>query len=152
MKRFKFRLQSLLRYREYLERVAQQNTAKAQMNVTNCEKQIFDLIQIWEKNADEMESVINKGVNASTFRQYNDFLDSVQTTIKDEELKKIELNKILREKLLELKKKSVDKKAMELFKKKIKSRYDQEMIKTEQKELDETVIIKTARVKSNETI
>ncbi len=153
MKRFKFKLQPLLSYRRYLERVAQQKTAKAHMNMKNCEKQIKDLKQTWELSADKIDNIVTKGVNASTFRQYHDYLDSVQNSIKDKKLSKIQLNKLLKERLLKLKKKSVDKKAMELYKEKLKLKYNQEIIKIEQKELDEIVSIKTARtIISNETI
>ena len=40
MKKFKFRLEPLLNYRKYLERIAQQRTAKAQLDVKDCEKQV----------------------------------------------------------------------------------------------------------------
>ncbi len=152
MKQFNFKLQPLLRYRQYLERVAQQNTAKAHMDVKNCEKQIMDLKQTWKQSADKIDKIITKGVNASTFRQYHNYLDTVQTNIRDEKLRKIQLNKLLKERLLKLKEKSVDKKAMELYKEKLKLKYNHEIIKIEQKELDEIVSIKTARTISNETI
>jgi len=152
MKRFEFKLQPLLSYRQYLEKIAQQKTAKAHMNVKNCEKNIIDLKQNWDKNADKIEKVVIRGVNATVFRRYHNYLGSVEISIKDEKIRKIQLNKILKEKLVELKKKSIDKKAMELYKKKLKSEYDQGVIKTEQKELDEIVSIKTARTISNETI
>ncbi|MCP4673185.1 MAG: hypothetical protein GY857_17980, partial [Desulfobacula sp.] len=124
MKQFKFKLQPLLRYRQYLERVAQQNTAKAQMDVKNCEKQIMDLKQTWNQSADKIDNIITKGVNATTFRQYHNYLDTVQTNIRDEKLRKIQLNKLLKERLLKLKEKSVDKKAMELYKEKLKLKYN----------------------------
>ena len=152
MKRFEFKLQPLLSYRQYLERIAQQSTAVAHMNVKNCEKYIIDLKQTWEQSADKIDNIITKGVDASTFRQYHDYLDSVQNNIKNEKLRKIQLNKLLKEKLLELKKKSVDKKAMELYREKLEREYNQEIIKIEQKESDEIVSIKTARTISNETI
>jgi flagellar protein FliJ len=152
MKRFEFKLQPLFSYRQYLERIAQQNTAAAHMNVKKCEKQIVNLKQTWEKNADKIDDIVTKGVSASTFRHYHDYLDSVEISIKDEKSRKIQLNQLLQEKLLELKKKSVDKKAMELYKEKLQQTYNNEILKIEQKELDEIVSIKTARTISNETV
>ncbi len=152
MKRFEFKLQPLLSYRQYLEKIAQQKIAKANMNVKNCEKNIIDLKQTWDKSCEKAEKVIIRGVNANVFRRYHNYLDSVETSIKNEKIRKIQLHKKLKEKLVELKKKSVDKKAIELYKKKLKSEYDQEIIKTEQKELDEIVSIKIARTISNEAI
>jgi flagellar FliJ protein len=152
MKRFEFKLQPLLKYREYLERIAQQNTAKAHMDVKNCEKQILHLKQIWDQNADKIEAIVVNGVSASEFRRYHHYLEAVESGIEDEKSRKIQLKKILKEKLLELKKKSVDKKAMELYREKLKTIYTREVIKIEQKELDEISSLKTARTLPNETI
>jgi len=152
MKRFKFKLQPLLNYRQYLERLAQQNTAKANLNVKNCEKQITHLKQAYNQNADTIERNMLKGVKASEFRRYHDYLDSVENSIEDEKSRKIDLKKVLKEKLLELKKKSVDKKVMEIYREKLKADYTQEIIKIEQKELDEISSLKTARTLANETL
>jgi len=148
MKRFKFKLQPLLNYRQYLERLAQQNTARAHMDVGLCEKQIAHLKQTYDQNAEKIEMIVTKGVSAFKFRQYHQYLDSVGTGIEDEKSRKIDLQRILQKKLLELKKKSVDKKAMELYREKLKAKYDQEVIKNEQKELDEISSLKTARIRS----
>ena len=152
MKKFEFKLQPLLSYRRYLEKIAQQKIASAQMDIKKCEENIIELKQVWGKNVDKIEKVVKKGVNATVFRQYQNYLFSVETNLKNEKIRKIELNKILKEKLLVLKKKSIDKKVMALYKKKLKAEDDHEIIKIEQKVLDETVSLKTARRISNETI
>ncbi|MBU1345121.1 MAG: flagellar export protein FliJ [Proteobacteria bacterium] len=152
MKRFEFKLQPLLNYRKYLERLAQQKTAKAHMDVTNCEKQIVQLKLSYEQIAQEIEDIMVNGVSASEFKRYHSFLDSVESTIDDETNKKIQLKKILNEKLLALKKKSIDKKAMELYREKLKIKYIQEGIKIDQKEQDEMSSLKTARTISHETL
>ncbi len=148
MKRFEFKSQPLLNYRQYLERLAQQNTARAHMDVRLCEKQITDLKQAYVQNADKIETIVTKGIRASKFRQYHQYLDSVENSIEDEKSRKIDLKKNLQKKLLELRKKSVDKKAMELYREKLKADYTQEVIKNEQKELDEISSLKTARTRS----
>ncbi|SDT85900.1 flagellar export protein FliJ [Desulfobacula phenolica] len=152
MKRFEFKLQPLLNYRKYLEQVARQNTAKASMDVENCEKQIAYLKQTYDQKSEKIEGIVANGVNAFEFRLHHQYLNAVESSIKDEKSRKIKLKKILQEKLLELKKRSVDKKAMELYREKLKDEYTQEVLKIEQKELDEISSIKTARKLSNETI
>ncbi|NOX35002.1 MAG: hypothetical protein GXP56_14950 [Deltaproteobacteria bacterium] len=152
MKRFEFKLQPLLNYRQYLEQIARQNAAKAHMDVKNCEELILGLKRTCDQNADKMEDIVAEGVSAPEFRRYHSYLDAVKTSMKYEKSRKIELKKLLKEKLLELKKKSVDKKAMELYREKLKTAYTQEVIKIEQKELDEISSLKTARTKSYETI
>ncbi len=152
MKKFKFKLEPLLNFRKYLERIAQQKTAQAHMQVKNCEKQIVDLNQTRVQNAQHMEDIASQGVNALTFRQYYQYHESVESSIKEEKMKKIQLDKILKEKLLELKKKSIDKKAMEIYREKLRSQYIEEVVKNEQKEQEEISSLKTARIISNETI
>ncbi|WP_300456381.1 flagellar export protein FliJ [Desulfobacula sp.] len=150
MKRFEFKLQPLLNYREYLERIAQQNTARANMAVKACEEQITHLKQTYDQKAKKIDALVTKGVGASEFRQHHYYLDMVESRIKEETSRKIELDKGLKEKLLELKKKSVDKKVMELYRERLKTEYTQDVMKIEQKELDEISFIKTARTRSDE--
>jgi flagellar FliJ protein len=150
MKRFKFKLQPLLNYREYLERIARKNTAKANMDVKDCERHITRLKQTYDQKADKIDDMVAKGVSASEFRQHHYYLDTVESSIKEETSRKIELDKCHKEKLLELKKKSVDKKVMELYRERLETEYTQEGIKNEQKESDEISSIKTARALSDE--
>lgn len=152
MKQFKFKLQPLLSYRQYLERIAQQNTARAILDVKNCENQINNLKKTRDQNTDRIDAIVVDGVKASELRRYHQYLDTVETSIKDEKTRKIELNKFLNERLLELKKKSIEKKAMEIYRETLNARYTQELIKIEQKELDEISSLKTARTLSNENI
>ncbi len=151
MKKFNFRLEPLLNYRKYLERIAQQHTAKAHMDVKNCENQILNLKQVWTDNTNEVENIVEKGVSAKEFKRYHDYLNSVESGIAQEESRKLQLKKVLKEKLFELKKKSVDKKAMALYREKLKAVYTQELLKNEQKELDEISSLKIARELNNET-
>jgi flagellar FliJ protein len=152
MKKFDFRLQPLLKYRKYLERVAQQNTARAYMDVENCDKQISHLTKVYGNSNDRIKEEVVKGISAIEFKRYYKYLDSVESSIAEEKLNKLELKKVLNETLLELKKKSVDKKAMELYREKLRTIYSQEMIKLEQKDLDEISSLKTARKLSNDSI
>ncbi len=152
MKRFEFKLQPLLTYREYLERLAQQKTAKAHLDVKNCEDLIAHLRQTWDKNSEKMDGIVGEGVNAAEFKRYYYYRESLENDIEDEKVKELQLRETLKKKLLELKKKSVEKKAMELYREKLKTEYNQEIIKVEQKELDEISSLKTARKSSDETV
>ena len=146
MKKFKFKLEPLFTYRKYQERVAQQKTAKAQLDVKNCEKEISRLEQTWDDQADAMDAAARDGIPASRFQQHYGYLTAVESGIAVEKMRRQELSRILNEKLLELKKKSVDKRAMEVYRDKMKTHYTREMIHEEQKELDEISTLKTARM------
>ncbi len=150
MKKFDFRLQPLLNYREYLERVAKQNTARAQMDVVQCEDRITELKNTREQQAKRVANELEQGISAFEFRQYQEYLDDVENTMEQEKLRKIKLSLILKEKLLELKKKTIDKKAMEFYRERLKTEYTQKILTAEQKEMDEISSLKTARKLSNE--
>lgn len=145
MKKFQFKLQPLLKYREYQERLAQQKTAKAQLDVQNSVQEIHRLEKAWDEQSDSMDDVVQKGIPGPQFQQYYQYLTAVESSIAQEKMRKGQLEKILQEKLLELKKKSMDKRAMELYQDKLKDEYTKEMIHVEQKELDEISTLKTAR-------
>ncbi len=152
MKKFEFRLEPVLKYRRYLERVAQQDTARANMNLKNCENRIMNLKTEYESQGAEMERAVLNGVSASGFRTFYQYLGAVESGLEEAESEKIELARVLDEKIVHLKQKSVDKKVIDLYREKQRDRYVQEIIKAEQKELDEISSLKTARALSNEKL
>ncbi len=150
MKRFDFKLQPMLNYREYMERVARQKTAKAQMDVVLCEKEMMELKNTLDQHTQKVENEMEQGISSVEFRQYRDYLDAVEAHMEQEKLRKMKLTGILKEKLQELKKKTIDKKAMEFYRERLKAEYTQKGIVIEQKEMDEVSSLKTARKLSNE--
>lgn len=105
MKKFQFKLESLLTYRKYLERLAQQDTAKAQMDVKSCEAVIRQLEMAFSQQSDQIENILSKGMAASEFRRFHDYLDGVENQIEDEKKRHIRLRELLKEKVERLKKK-----------------------------------------------
>ena len=151
MKKFQFKLAPLLNYRTYLERLAQQDTARAHMDVKGCESAIRQLKLNRVRQADEIEESLQKGLHSSQFKRYYEYMDALENQLVDEKKRKTQLKKVLEEKIQILKKKSVDKKAMELYRDRQHTRYQQELLKTEQKELDEISTLKTARKVNHDT-
>ena len=145
MKRFAFRLQHLLNYKGYQERLSQQETAKARLDIVDCDRQIDALKQQLILSAKQMEGKVRDGISAREFKQHQSFLAAVETGIADEKNRKKLLEKIWQEKQALLKKRSVEKKSMEHLREKQARVYDQKVLKSEQKELDEISTLKTAR-------
>lgn len=150
MKRFQFKLDPLLNYRSYQERLAQQETARAHMDVNGCRQMIRQLKQTRIRQADDIEKSLQKGLHSSQFKRYYEYLEALESQIADEKKRKVQLKKVLEEKVQVLKKKSVDKKAMELYRERQLARYNQELLRTDQKELDEISSLKTARKVSHD--
>ncbi len=150
MKRFEFKLQAVLNFRKHLERVAQQDMARAVMEVSDCEHQIGSLQTTHGQSAQRLESIVAKGVAAQEFKQHHVYIGAITQTIAAEKRRKIQLEKILEKKRLALKKRSIDKKVIERLREKQAKEYNQELLVTEQKELDEISSLKKAREISND--
>ncbi len=151
MKRFKFKLQALLNFRKHLERVAQQDMAKTVLALTACEKQIDSLQITHGQSTQRLEQIVEKGVGSEIFRQHHAYLGAVQGMIAQEKQRMVQLGKVLEKKRQALKKRSIDKKAMERLRESQAKEYNQELLVGEQKELDEISSLKKAREISNDT-
>lgn len=145
MKRFAFRLQPLLNYREYLERLAQQGVARTQVDIRHCEQQIEQLKARMVKSQADLDTDMQKGLNARQFRQHYQFMGRVESDIRDELVSKEKLLKTLALRLETLKKKTIDRKVIEKLKQRRSEEYSQAFQKSEQKTLDEISSVKKAR-------
>ena len=152
MKKFQFRLQSLLKYKRHLEQVAKQEMAKAVADVLTCEQRITELQKDKISATDQLESQVEKGMEAGRFNRYTEFITALDQTIILERNKKIELEKILSDKRDALKQRTIDKKSLERLREKQAREYTHEMIREEQKGLDEIASLKTAGEMNNERI
>ncbi|WP_320044018.1 flagellar export protein FliJ [uncultured Desulfobacter sp.] len=150
MKRFQFRLQSLLKYKRHLEQVAKQEMAKAVADVLACEQRITQLQKERISATDQLDVLVEQGIGAGQFNRYRQFITGIDQTIILERNKKTELEKILAEKRDILKQKTIDKKSLERLREKQEREYIHEMLREEQKGLDEIASLKTAREVNNE--
>jgi len=145
MKRFEFKLQSLLNYKKHLEQMARQEMAKAVADVNACETQILKLHETKKNAAQRLEQLVEKGVGSGEFKLHNGFLTILGQMIIEENRRKQQLEKILDEKRSMLTKRTIDKKAMERLREKRAQEYTREMLSEEQKALDEVASLKTVR-------
>lgn len=152
MKRFAFRLQPLLNFRNYKERLARQEVAKAQLDVSNCEKMIQNLKTTLVQSRERLDTIVANGMSAAVFQQYQSYLNGTAAAIESEQIRKAGLEKIVAEKRDRLKQKTIEKKTMERLKEKQSQTYSREVLMSEQKDLDEINAIKTARKMTHDTL
>ena len=150
MKKFQFKLQSLLKYKRHLEQVAKQEMAQAVADVLACEQRIIELKKDRISAMDQLDSLVEQGMGAGQFNRYRQFITATDQMINLERNRQTELEKILDEKRDTLKQKTIDKKALERLREKKDREYTHEMIREEQKSLDEMTSLKTAREVNNE--
>ena len=152
MKKFQFRLQPLLNYREHLEQLAKQDMAKVVADIAACEQRIQEHLEDGRKAAQQLDDFVAKGIDAGLFNSYRNFITSVEYLVSQENVRKKELEKILEEKREVLTKRTMEKKVLERLREKKSDEYTRQMIKEEQKILDETASVRKAREVNSEHV
>jgi len=145
MKRFQFRLQALLKYKKHLEEMARQEMAKAISRVNACEERIQTLGKERRDVAHSLEQQVEKGMGSGEFKRYHEFIGVMDQMLVSQKKTKQRLEKELVEKRSMLAKRTIDKRAMERLREKRADEYTREMLKEEQKALDEVASLKRAR-------
>ncbi len=145
MKRFEFKLESLLRYKGHLEQMARREMANAVAEVDRSGQQIQALGRDRGAAALRLEGLVEKGMSAIEFKQHHSFMAAMDQMILEEKQRKRVLEKKMDKARSLLKKRTIDKKALERLREKQAKAYTREMLREEQKELDEIAGIKTAR-------
>ncbi|MBP8828419.1 MAG: flagellar export protein FliJ [Desulfobacter sp.] len=152
MKKFQFRLQSLLKYKRHLEQVAKQSMAQSVADLLACEQHITELQNDRITATDQLDALVEKGMGAGQFNRYRQFITAVDQMIMLEHTRKTELEKILDDKRKALKQRTIEKKALERLREKQAREYTHKMLREEQKNLDEMTSLRTARKVNNERI
>ncbi len=145
MKKFRFKLESLLQYREHLERIAQQEVAKARSNIVACEENITRLKNEHQKISFELDSEVATGIVAERYKLYTAYIYGIESSVASEEKRLQNLLKVFKEKQNILTQKSIEKKVIENLKGRKKEEYYDNMFKNIQKESDDTIITRKAR-------
>jgi len=145
MKKFKFRLEPLMRYREFLERQKQLEVAKARSDVLSCEQSIEQTRAAFSETVNLLEDDLGQGMDAARFLRIKDYLSGLEVFENTERKRRGKLLGVLTQRQKELAKKSVEKKAIEKLKLRQKEEYYTAMLKEEQKSLDDIVILRQAR-------
>lgn len=145
MKKFSFRLEPLLRYREHLEKLAQQAVSEAHADVLACENRITGFTDKRQKTSRELEEKMAQGLSAEQYHIYSDYLSGLTVTLRQEEKRLKALTAELARKQAVLSRKSVEKKVLENLKERRKAEYYDQMAKRDQKETEDITIIRKVR-------
>ncbi len=145
MKKFKFSLSPLLKYREFTEDKAKHEVAKAATKVNKCRDNIESAKKNIEKTMTDLNNAITFGIEPDRYQRYKSYHKYLNIYIKSETLFLKDLNAVLLEKQTYLKKKVMEKKIILQYKEKQKKEYYENMLKLEQKEADDIILIRTAK-------
>lgn len=148
MKRFSFRLEKVLRYRKYLETNAQIKLINTINEYNIMENSVKMIVAKRKELSGECSEEKQKGMDVARYRFYYHFNQKLNDDQEagDLALKKTKATVNLHRTLL--KKESIKKKTMETLKEIQSCRYREISENEEQKELDETAIIRRKRISS----
>ena len=149
MKKFSFRLESLMKYRRYLELQAQQDVARAYRDVRACEMRIHTLEHEHSRTAQTLDRAAAKGITANDFKNYSDYLDGLTDDLAQLLQQKTALGAELRENQTILTRRSVDRQVLERLKTRKRNEYIQGFLRSEQNASDEIASLKKAREITN---
>lgn len=137
MKKFQFNMEPVLRLRQYKERMAQMELAKAHSALVKSSK-ILDAAKVQERTAHlELDSALEKGVWETEFHLHAGYVKGLKRKIRkalEQKLKMTQLVAKAKEKVILA---SINKKTMDILKDKRFAEYQVETGKIEQKQSDE---------------
>ncbi|ETR74188.1 MAG: flagellar FliJ protein [Candidatus Magnetoglobus multicellularis str. Araruama] len=142
MKKFKFRLAAVLRYRKYLEQNAQLELVKAKNAVIEKRNLIERLKQNRLKAILELKDREDKGVSVGRHRFYTNYITGTDAALEEEHKQLLVLEKEMRRHQEIVRKEQIKRKTLEKIEEKQKKEYNAEYIKFEQKSMDEMVVIR----------
>ena len=152
MKKFNFKMQSVLKYRKFLEKKAKQELGLAIMKLNKCEKKIKGFQNSFALQRTLLDKEMENGINSSRYRIATNYLAGLHLDIRREKKEAFKLNENVFIKRKKLTEKQIEKKLIDKLKEKKHQEYYQNLMKVEQKEIDDMVIIKRIndQLKKNE--
>ena len=145
MKRFRFKLDPLIKVREHREKTAQLAFAEAKRETAAQEEEMARMRAELEQRTAAFDAAVARGLSAGQFRLYAEFLEGMELDLQEGELRHQELLKAEEEKRQELGRKSVEKRILESLKERKKDLYYKEMRQEEQKGADDMTVLRKAR-------
>jgi flagellar FliJ protein len=148
MKRFKFRLDPVIRYREYRERIVQIALARETQALVESKDRISEMEQVRRYTASELDSEQEQGIEVDRYRVFTAYLQGLRDEIKSESEHLVEIGKRIREKQEAVKVETIKKKTLELIKQTKYSKYSEWINRAEQKAADELIGLKKHEIQN----
>lgn len=146
MKRFKFRLDPVIRYREYRERIAQIGLARETQALVESKNRISEIEQARRYTVSELDSEQKQGIEVDRHLTFTAYLQGLRDEIESEREHLVEIDKRIREKQEAAKVETMKKKTLEWIKQIQYSKHLKWINRAEQKAADELIGLKKHEV------
>ena len=145
MKRFSFRLDNILNYRNYLEKKAQRDLFDVRNQCMERENRVKRLAGKRIESIIQCRDEAMKGLDVSTYKIYQAFLQKLDHDLETAHMDLQEEEKKVKAQEKILKKESIKKKTLEILKDLQLKDYMKRLEQEEQKYMDEMVIIRRGK-------
>ena len=142
MKNFHFRLDSVLRYRKYMERTTQIKLSIAEQAFIQCKDKLDFLRRLQRTFFTELEQEEQKGMSAYDYQIYKLYIEKINADIESEQEHLQELIVKMEQGRKELEAASIKRKSLERLREIEYSRYKKEANLFEQKVSDELILLR----------
>ena len=139
MKKFKFRLDPVIRYQEYRERIAQIELAREKQLLIESKNRITEIEEIKRDAACKLDGEEKEGIEVDRYRVFGAYLQGLQDEIESEGERLVEIGKRIRKRQQVVKAETIKKKTMEWIKQSERSKYLEWINRAEQKAADELI-------------
>ena len=139
MKRFKFRLDPVIRYREYLEWMAQIDLAREQRARFESKNRISEIEQTRLDVVDELDRELTQGIEVKRHQAFTAYLSGLLYDVDFEHERLIEIGKRIREKQQAVRAESIKKKTLEWIKQNEYNKYLEQINRVEEQTADDLI-------------
>ncbi len=137
---YRFRLQSVLKFRRNMERHHVQEISKLRMGLAEEERRLSRFMEEVKTAADHLVEEAGKGIDPREAALYRSYIISARTRIREQEGRILSLERNIEKKRSELISASREKKVMEKLKEKDHKRYLINQRRADQKEMDDYAV------------
>ncbi len=142
MKRFRFRLEPVIRYRQYLERLALIELARAKQDLSQTKKKIQEMQQNRKDAATELDSRQAEGMKANRYRIHTDYLQGLSDRIESENERLVGIGRTIKERHQAAETERIKKETLEWVRQSEYTKHVQRINRAEQKAADELVSLR----------
>jgi len=145
MKKFKFRLDGILKLREFEEKKAKLNLGKVINKMEMVKNEILRLKKEIGEGYGEMEDLLKDSVDGRTLQFFPSYFEGKKAMIKKLEVELSNLNEELKFRRLELKRAEGEFKSIDKLREKGLKKFKADALKKEQLDMDDNTIMKYGR-------
>ncbi|MBW1739599.1 MAG: flagellar export protein FliJ [Deltaproteobacteria bacterium] len=150
MKRFKFRLDPVIRYRQYLERIARIELAREKQALIESKNRIREIKQARRNTARELDREQAQGIEVDRYRVFTGYLQGLLHEIESESERLVEIGVRIRQKQEAVKAETIKKKTLEWLKQTEYNKYLEWINRAEQKAADDLSGLRRKSVSSRQ--